>query len=293
VLSAATGAVTRGAVPLHRLYGDFNGDFLLGSVGPKGLTSNSNYILNSVVGASTNPVVGLSVTIDITEAIVLKSSSGSIKGFSFQLNAYSMDGYTCGYQQYVIAMDDTALYGIVNNYAVQGNPARILRWTPALVDLGGTTLAAGHKLIISLHTDDSGKVTGVTFTVRNAQGQEVGSATELLTDIPGIAALGTAPIAGFVMNFVGPAGGEQSILEPGGSGTFTYASNAVLRASNQSPKGAESLNFFTVETANTVYGYMSASASQQLVQTFNTNGTTESVGVTRGLRRPVPPRRGV
>jgi hypothetical protein len=289
VLTAAAGASTQGAAVLHRLVGDFSGDFLIGSVGPKGLTSNSNYILNCIVGAGCNPIVGLSVTIDVTQPIILKSNSGSTKGFSFQLNAYSMNGYTCGYQQYVISLADSELSGVVNNYAVPGNPASILLWN-SLVGMGGSTIPAGYKLTISLQTDNTSSVTGVTFLVVDGSGKTVGNKTQPLKDIQGFSALGAAPIAGFVMNFVGPGGGEQAILEPGGAGIFTYAASSILKASNQGPLCAENLNVFTVETANSVYGMMSASASLKLIQTFNTNGTTETIGFKGPFRLPLRPK---
>jgi hypothetical protein len=75
------------------------------------------------------------------------------------------------------------------------------------------------------------------------------------------------------------AGGEKSILNPGGSGVFTYAAESPLAASNKGPAcTSANLNFFTVETADSVYG------SKTLLQSFNTNGTTEAVGVTTQLR---------
>jgi hypothetical protein len=124
----------------------------------------------------------------------------------------------------------------------------------------------------------------------DGSGKTVGNKTQPLKDIQGFSALGAAPIAGFVMNFVGPGGGEQAILEPGGAGIFTYAASSILKASNQGPLCAENLNVFTVETANSVYGMMSASASLKLIQTFNTNGTTETIGFKGPFRLPLRPK---
>jgi hypothetical protein len=278
-----------GDTPFARFYGDFSSDFLLDAPWPKGLTSNSNYVLNSIVGASCNPIIGLSVTIDVTSDIVLSSSSGSLKGFSFQVNSYSLDGFTCGYQQYVISLTDGSISGVINNYAVNGNNTPdILEWT-TLTSISGTTLPAGYRLVIALGTDAQGRVDTATFQVFDANKKMVGHTTRIIANIAGSNALGTAPIAGFNLNFVGPAGGEQSILNPGGSGVITYAATSPLAASNQGPRCAANLNNFTVETANSVYGQISASRSTKLVQSFNTNGTTESVGVTTQLRPPLKP----
>jgi hypothetical protein len=82
-----------------------------------GLGSNSNYILAS----NCNPILDLSVTIDVTEDIVCKSSSGSTKGFGFQLNAYSPPDETSAWQQYVIALFGSELTGAVDNWPITGN----------------------------------------------------------------------------------------------------------------------------------------------------------------------------
>lgn len=70
---------------------------------PSGLGSNSNYYLYS----GCNPIVDLTVTINVTEDIVCQSTSSNTppctpqgttpdKGFGFQLNANSPSGETIG-----------------------------------------------------------------------------------------------------------------------------------------------------------------------------------------------------
>jgi hypothetical protein len=93
-----------------------------------GLGSNSNYILAS----NCDPLVNLSVTIDVTRDIVVQSSSGGIAGFGFQLNAYSPMNEKSAWQQYVIALFESneqlpngplggVLTGAVDNWPVSGD----------------------------------------------------------------------------------------------------------------------------------------------------------------------------
>ena len=77
-----------------------------------GLGSNSNYILSS----DCNPILDLFVTINVTQDIVCESSSPAVDGYSapgfgFQLNAFSPDGETAAWQQYVIALFGSELTG--------------------------------------------------------------------------------------------------------------------------------------------------------------------------------------
>ena len=90
---------------------------------PFGLGSSSNYYLYT----NCNPIMDLSVTINVTEDIVCQSTSPSTppctpkgvtpdKGFGFQLNANSPSGETIAFQQYVIALWGDELVGWVNTW---------------------------------------------------------------------------------------------------------------------------------------------------------------------------------
>jgi hypothetical protein len=121
-----------------------------------GLGSNSNYILSS----DCNPLINLSVTIDVTQDIVVQSSSGSLLGFGFQLNAYSPKNEKVAWQQYIIALleasqklpsgqADGILVAAVDNWPVSGD--NIIN---DFFDLANTlaphTLPKGWQLRISL-----------------------------------------------------------------------------------------------------------------------------------------------
>ena len=67
------------------------------------LESNSNFILYN----GCNPILGLTVAINVTEKIICESvSGGAAKGFAFQLNCYSPQGETSAWQQYCLILWD-------------------------------------------------------------------------------------------------------------------------------------------------------------------------------------------
>ena len=67
------------------------------------LGSNSNFILDN----ECNPILGLTVTINVTQDMICESASGQTKGFAFQLNCYSPKGETSAWQQYCLILWDT------------------------------------------------------------------------------------------------------------------------------------------------------------------------------------------
>jgi hypothetical protein len=71
-----------------------------------GLGSNSNYILSS----QCNPITGLTITINITQDIVLQSSTGFwYSGFGFQLNCNSAPDFSNAWQQYIFVLLGTPI----------------------------------------------------------------------------------------------------------------------------------------------------------------------------------------
>jgi hypothetical protein len=133
---------------------------------PNGLGGYSNYFLYS----DCNPVLDLSVTIDVTEEIVCKSATyppppGSSapdgppgpKGFSFQLNVSSLvnDIYPkIIFQQYVIILLADELFGVAQGWPLSPGPDPVYNSSPNNWDLvsvpESATLPAGYQLQISL-----------------------------------------------------------------------------------------------------------------------------------------------
>ena len=240
-----------------------------------GLGSNSNYILAS----DCNPLLNLSVSITVTEDIVCESVSGSDdpnfsqEGFSFQLNAYSPQNETTGYQQYVLALWGTDIKGWINNYYATGDIDDY--FTLASVP-NAAILPAGYKLGISLQNDASGNVTGVTYAVTDNQGNTLANVTTTLESI-GVTAAEMAPIVAFELDVVGPGAGERAVLSSGAGTIFYEAGATPLTALSTVPPCAEWPATGTAETANSFYGELPGAASNFFAQAFYVSAEAPAV----------------
>ena len=122
-----------------------------------GLGSNSNFVLSSVPSTQCTPITGLIVTIDITQDLVLKSSSSFfVDGYSLQLNCYSAPGFTNAWQQFVFLIfspdiGPSELDIAANDYTVKED-VLIDDIETALI-LPSNTLPAGYQLQIQVKTD--------------------------------------------------------------------------------------------------------------------------------------------
>jgi hypothetical protein len=227
-----------------------------------GLGSNSNYFLDS----NGNPLIGLSVTINVTQDIVFQSASGSTKGFTFQLNAFSPQNETCAFQKYALALLGDGLYGVVNNWTSTSTPICLqydmvvpsysvapvpIPNLPIILPIFG--IPAGWKLTIFLFNKDNVNVTGAMYMV-HAYGQTVSVAQDL-TSISGVTSADLAPIVSFELDIVGPGNGESAALSSG-AGTIVYTAASPLVVSNQQPANVESPGEVTLEMANTSYGVL-------------------------------------
>ena len=244
--------------------------------------SNSNYILYS----NCNPLINLSVTIDVTEDIVSESASGPVIGFGFQLNAYSPPSETSAFQQYLTAVWSTPsgggeFVGGIDNWPVSG--ANIINDFFDLAPLPSTTLPAGYQLTISLENDQNGNVTGATYVVIDNSGSTLANVTQNLLSIAGVTSDFLAPIVAFELNFVGPINGESAVLSSG-AGTITYTASSVLTGLNQEPVCTES-GYFTAETANSFYSGLPSTSSNTFTQSFNVSTAAPMIRKL-GKRRP-------
>jgi hypothetical protein len=130
-------------------------------------------------------LIDVTVTIDLTQHVALlgygppSDGLSSLSGYGWQL-CFSAKHETDVAQQYVIQLVDDFLYGAVNNWK-NADEALVDEWQVLLplVD----TVPAHCKLRIALRNDESGNVTGVTFTMRDGQGDKVAERDMTLTDI--------------------------------------------------------------------------------------------------------------
>jgi hypothetical protein len=242
-----------------------------------GLGSNSNYILFN----NCNPVLGLEITINVTQDIVCQSASGPTSGFGFQLNCYSPKNETSAWQQYVVALFSSELIGAVDNWPVSGpniiNDFFNLTGTP-----NANRLPAGWRITISLQNDNQGNITGASYVVIDNSGNTRANVTKTLTSISGVTAADIAPITAFELNLVGPVNGESAVLSSG-AGTLVYSASSPLTVLNVEPSCTES-GYITAETANSFYGELSGSPSTVFTQSFAVSGETPMIRKVGKLR---------
>jgi hypothetical protein len=136
-----------------------------------GLGSLSNYVLSS----QCNHIIGLVVTIDVTQDIVLRSSANAddYTGFTFQLNCYSPPDFTDAWQQYIFSLlnpvfprfGSAQLNACINNWPATGN--YIINEYDSLMEASGTTIPAGYQLQIQLKNDNQDNIVGARWVVND------------------------------------------------------------------------------------------------------------------------------
>jgi hypothetical protein len=242
-----------------------------------GLGSNSNYILFN----NCNPVLGLEITINVTQDIVCQSASGPTSGFGFQLNCYSPKNETSAWQQYVVALFSSELIGAVDNWPISG-PNIINNFFNLTGTPNANRLPAGWRIRISLQNDNQGNITGASYVVIDNSGNTRANVTKTLTSISGVTAADIAPITAFELNLVGPVNGESAVLSSG-AGTLVYSASSPLTVLNVEPSCTES-GYITAETANSFYGELSGSPSTVFTQSFAVSGETPMIRKVGKLR---------
>ena len=254
-------------------------------ISPSTTLSSAN---NIIFTSSCNPILGLTVNIEVTTPIVCRANSGPITGFGFQLNAYSPKNEKSAWQQYAFVLDGTELIAAINNWPLSGN--YLINDQTKLLSVPSAQIAAGTHLSISLTNDSTGNITGATYKVLNGSGAVLASLTKSITSH---GASDLAPIVGFELNLVGPANSESALLSSG-AGTFTYQASTPLIPQAAEPACAES-GYITAETANTVYGTSSAEPANTFSQTFSVTLDEREFFIRRasvrpGLPRMIPPK---
>jgi len=230
-----------------------------------GLGGNHNYILS----ANCVPLTNLKVTINVTQNISAGPASVPI---NFQLNAWSLatssSRPTINFQQYMLGVSLNGNYGntpnqpfvnaAIQNFSSQG---RQLNAGQKVVSLPGpgAILPQSYTLVISLHNDNSGNVTGATFGVVDPSGHWH-SWKQDLKDISTFSPSLLAPIVAFELNLVGSGFST-------GEGTITYDASTPMTVSTTEPSCVES-HVTTAESTNSSYGLLPDSPSNGFTQTF-------------------------
>jgi hypothetical protein len=242
-----------------------------------GLGSNSNYILSS----QCNPMLDLSVIIEVTKDIVWEASSGSDSGFGFQLNAYSPKNELSAWQQYVVVLLGKKLFGWVNNWPVKG--PNIINSMVLLTELDRVALPAGYTIMISLHNDNLGNITGARYRVIDQFDQIKADTTQTLLSIGSVTPEDLAPITAFELNLVGPENGESATLLSG-AGKIVYEASTAMTVLQKEPDCTES-GYVTAEMANSFYDPLPAVPGTTFRQSFNVIARAQPIRK-RGKPRP-------
>lgn len=233
-----------------------------------GLGSNSNYFLSNC-----SHITGLSVTINVSQDIV-----GS-DGFGFQVNAYSAKSDYDGGQQYLIYLDPhsspATLYCMVDNWTESPKLGQIINHIVPLATLPSQKLPNGYQLVITLHNDSGGNITGANYIVRDNTGKTIGNQTITLLSLKlvngnPVTPADQAPIVSFQMNFVDYLNGGITTLSSG-AGTIIYSASAPMSILNTEPSCVD-WDFSTVERANSSYGVLPNHANNVFAQTFDKSG---------------------
>jgi hypothetical protein len=250
--------------------GSFPSSVSAASAPSSGLGSNRNYKMFS----NCNPLSGITIFIDVTQDILCQSNSGQWNGFSFQLNCYSPLNHQLAYQQFVLGLMGNPVPSI--QYNVQGG---VNSGSP-LFNVGVSSLGldglikipAGYQLMIGFNTEST-LVSRAGFAVKDNNGNIVAQKDPILmSSIDGVGppSVGSAPVVAFELNLVGPVSGEAAVLS-WGAGTITYLTNPGnqnLLPSSQFPPCADTRGV-TLETANSVYGFLPAHPNNIFKQSFN------------------------
>jgi hypothetical protein len=147
--------------------------------------------------------------------------------------------------------------------------------------------SAGVMTLLEQYDD---RISGASYTVTDAQGT-VTSVSKELIGTAGLAPQAMAPITAFQLDIVGAADGDSAVLSSG-AGTITYAASTPLTVLSQEPACVES-HAMTEETANTVYGPLTAGPSNTITQAFSVT-TAPAIHATGDLRpSPIRPQGAV
>lgn len=235
--------------------------------------SRSNHLAVSASGNFEN-LLNVFVVIDITQDLVVEASTGSTKGFSIQLNAFSPTGSKTVWQQYGIQLFGSQLAGFANNW--DGKSRSVINSHFNLMKFPNSTIPTGTQLQISLGNDTSGNVSEIGCAVfQQPSGTRLADVTKKLKSFPGGSAKNLAPIIAFEVDIVGPDNSAGTIFSSG-AGTIRYQADNGLSSTDNVPANVAHYSA-TEEIANTSYGLLQPVAlGSTLEQTFNFSTTGDA-----------------
>ena len=251
---------------------------------PNPFASNHNYF---IYGGG-QPIMGLVVTIEVTEDIVAP------QGLGMQLNAYSPVGANCVWQQYITSFNPSKSAKLTIGWTLENWPSADYRTflTETLGQPKGNNIfnvrgrigtfpapsdriPAGYKIRYELlydPNDSSGAIIGANYTVRYKGRHKTTGPLHILaykvakTDRP-VPPGALAPVVALQLNLVGFTNGEHTFVR-GGAGTIAYEATGPLTPQGKHPRTAADRGGFTAESSNIRYAELGSFPSSQIVQKF-------------------------
>jgi hypothetical protein len=246
-----------------------------------GLVGNSNYFIAGFPPGSTtgSPITGLDISIAVARDVPVPHH------LDFQLNAWSPQGSNTAWHQYIFDYyNPSGLSGFIDNWPSQAYAKQLhlpmggdlinFRVSPnPVVALSRGILPAGYTLDIRLQNDNSGNITGVTFSVFDSDCKFRSTGVVNLVGLP--VDLSGAPLP--PMNIKGDAPSPIYALQldvasqddvSSGWGTITYSADNLLYAWNGFPPGLEWEGIVTAESSNVHFGEVPSTPSRTITQTF-------------------------
>jgi hypothetical protein len=203
-----------------------------------------NYVLAN--GSSCATLTGVKVTIYFTEDLVWESSSQpNHPGFSIQLNAETNSSQPLDWLQFVVHMgNDQGLWPWINIFKPgkggPGDPTTL--WIQSVANPvaempQSARIPAGYSIVIALQ-NDSGRVTGATWSVLDSSGTPVVSGSPPLTNPVSYPLSNAAPgggvppadlsqIASFQVIFGGALDGAYATFSSG-AGVIIYEADQAM-----------------------------------------------------------------
>jgi hypothetical protein len=141
--------------------------------------------------------------------------------------------------------------------------------------VSGNKVPIFYKLRIGLLNDAHNNVTGVSFEIRDNNGQIVGLHSQALTDISGVSSTDIAPMVAYQVVLVGPGNGESATLSSG-AGTIIHQCLQDIAPEAGKPSDSE-VTWGTAETANSTYTRLTATPGIYFSQGFgiDTSGSAK------------------
>jgi hypothetical protein len=239
------------------------------------LEGNYQYQLGN---SSCIPLTGVSVTVAVTQDIIVASSTLGYNGFSMQLNANGpSSGLTSSqlyWQQFVMMVGSGQVLAhsqqfssgahadiYVCNAGVCSPGNDVSMGSPSTINNTFLTIRAGTTFTWTLATDAQSNVVSATYSAHDNQNTTYTPVTEY------IPAADRAPIDSITMDIVGYNDYSYTTFQSG-AGTITYAATS-LSSSYSYPSCAS--NTGTGENSDSVYGPLVAGSGGTFTQTFFTS----------------------